>query len=127
MVEGYVNEALEPVVEIGLKRGDVVTMIPVVVDTGFGGYLCLAERWTDQLEMTFEYAESYELADGKVITTDVFRGVILFDGQEQKVDVILTASDDTLIGASLFKGYQVTIDYPRRHVRMERGLKRSSG
>lgn len=121
MIEGYVNEALEPVVEIGLRRGDVVTIIPALVDTGFSGYLCLAKRWIDQLGMTFEYAESYELADGEVITMDVFRGVILFDGQEQEVDVILTASDDTLIGASLFKEYQVAIDYPRSHVRMERG------
>lgn len=31
MIKGYVNEAREPVVEIGLKRGEVVTMIPAVM------------------------------------------------------------------------------------------------
>ena len=41
MIEGYVNEALEPVVEIGLKCEDAITVIPAVVDTGFSGYLCL--------------------------------------------------------------------------------------
>jgi clan AA aspartic protease len=121
MIEGYVNEALEPVVEIGLKCGDAITAIPAVVDTGFSGYLCLAERWIDELEMMFEYAEPYELANGERITRDVFRGVIRFDGQDQEVDVILTASDDTLIGASLFRRYKVAIDYPRCHVRIERG------
>jgi len=121
MIQGYVNEALEPIAEIGLKRGEVIGTIPVIVDTGFSGYLCLSERHVDRMATAFHHVERYELADGEVITRDVFRGVIRFDGQDRKVDVILTASDDTLIGASLFKEYQVAIDYPRRHVRMERG------
>jgi len=120
MIKGYVNEALEPVMEIGLKRGDVITMIPTVVDTGFSGYLCLAERCIDQLEMTFEFAEPYELANGEVVVKDVFRGSIVFDGREQEVDLILTASEDTLIGASLLKDYKLTVDYPKRTVRIER-------
>jgi len=37
MIEGIVNEALEPIVEIGLKQGEAVTTILVVVDTGFTG------------------------------------------------------------------------------------------
>jgi len=121
MIQGHVNEALEPIVEIDLKREEVMVIIPAIVDTGFSGYLCLSERHADKMTMAFHHVERYELADGEVVTKDVFRGVIRFDGQEQKVDVILTASDDTLIGASLFKEYQVAIDYPRRHVRMERG------
>jgi len=121
MIKGEVTEALDPVIEIGLKDGETVSMIEAIVDTGFSGYLCLSEQWVDKLDMSFRFVESYEMANGEIITRDVFRGVIRFDGQEQKVDVILTASDDTLIGASLFKEYQVAIDYPRRHVRMERG------
>jgi predicted aspartyl protease len=40
MIEGRVNdESLEPMVEIGLKQGDTLTMIQAVVDTGFSGYL----------------------------------------------------------------------------------------
>ena len=40
LIEGRVNEFLEPVVEIGLKWGESVTMIPAIVGTGFSGYLC---------------------------------------------------------------------------------------
>lgn len=40
MIEGRVNdESLEPMMEIGLKQGDRLTMIQAVVDTGFSGYL----------------------------------------------------------------------------------------
>lgn len=35
MIEGRVDEALEPVVGIGLKRGDTITTILATVDTGF--------------------------------------------------------------------------------------------
>lgn len=121
MIQGYVNEALEPIVEIGLRRGELIVTIPAIVDTGFSGYLCLSERHVDKMAMAFHHVERYELADGEVITRDVFRGVIRFGSQEWKVDVILTASDDTLIGASLLKEYQVAIEYPQRHVRIERG------
>jgi len=120
MIKGEVTEALDPVIEIGLKDGETVSMIEAIVDTGFSGYLCLSEQWVDKLDMSFGFVESYEMANGEIITRDVFRGVIRFNGQERGVDVILTTSDDTLIGASLFKEYLVAIDYPRRHVRMER-------
>jgi predicted aspartyl protease len=50
MIEGYVSEALEPIVEIGLIEGNVVTTIPAIVDTGFSGYLCLSDRYAGQIE-----------------------------------------------------------------------------
>ena len=44
MIRGRVTAALDPVIELGLKQGDIVTGIPAVIDTGFSGMLCLAER-----------------------------------------------------------------------------------
>lgn len=119
MIEGYVNEALEPVLEIGLKQGDSVTTIPAIVDTGFSGGVCLSEEHVEHIEMTFEYAEPYELANGEVIVKDVFRGTIVFDGRAREVDVIFTASQDSLIGASLLKNHKLSISYPERSVRIE--------
>jgi clan AA aspartic protease len=120
MVEGSVNESLEPVVEVGLRREEVVTTIPALVDTGFGGYLCLAEVYVNQLDMTFEFAEPYELANGDVIVKDVFRGRVVFDGRVREVEIILTASEDTLIGSALLQEYTLHIDYLNRTVRIER-------
>lgn len=51
MIEGAVNEALEPVIEIGLKRSEI-TLIPAMPDTGFSVYLCLAEHHVEQLDIT---------------------------------------------------------------------------
>ena len=120
MIEGHVNEALEPVVEIGLKGSDAVTAIPAIIDTGFSGCLCLSEQYIGHLVMTFKFVERYELANGEVIAKDVFVGNIVFDRREQEVDLILTASQDTLIGASLLQETNVNIDYLAGTVRIER-------
>lgn len=120
MIRGYVNEALEPVIELGIRHGTRTTLVEAVVDTGFSGSLCLSEQHLDDLEMIYAYAESYELADGQVVSKDVFQGVIVFEGSAHTVELILTASADTLVGASLLKAYRLTIDYPERSVRLER-------
>lgn len=45
---------------------------------------------------------------------------IVFDERQHEVDLILTGSSDTLIGASLLRGYELSIDYPQRTVQIER-------
>lgn len=69
--------------------------------------------------MVFHHVERYELANGEVVAMDVFRGTIVFDGREQEVNLILTASEDTLIGAALLSDHLLTINYPERTVRVE--------
>ncbi len=85
MIEGDVNDGLEPIIAISLKHGDALTTIQAVVDTGFSGDLCLAEQYADQIDMAFEFAEPYELANGDVVVEDVFGGVILFNGRQRDV------------------------------------------
>ena len=118
VMKGHVTEGFEPVVEIGLRRGDVITTILAVIDTGFSGTLCLAEHHIDQMDLEFKFVERYELANGEIIVKDVFRGKILFAGQEQEVDLIFTSSQDTLMGASLLQRSKLTIDYPGRTVQI---------
>ncbi len=44
----------------------------------------------------------------------------MIEGSEQReVDVIITASDDTLIGASLLREYVLTVHYPEGWLRIE--------
>ena len=119
MIEGHVSQDLDLIVEIGLIRKNQVTRIPALVDTGFSGHLCLAQRHVDLLDLTFHHVERYELANGEVIAADVFRGTIVFGEERREVDVIITASDDTLIGASLLREYVLTVHYPARWLRIE--------
>lgn len=119
MIQGYVTEALDPVIEIGLQRGEATESIPTIVDTGFSGHLCLSNQHEDKIEMVFHHVERYELANGEVVAMDVFRGAIMFDEREQEVNLILTASEDTLIGAALLRDHLLTVNYPKRTVQVE--------
>ena len=124
MITGRVSDTLELLVEVGLKRGDRITTVSAVVDTGFSGTLCLAERSSELLDLEFRFIERYELANGEVIAKDVFRERIVFDGHEQEVESIFTASQDTLIGASLLQDYKLPVDYPVRTVQLKRAVRR---
>jgi predicted aspartyl protease len=110
MIRGHVSTTLEPVIELGLVQGDTVTVIPAIIDTGFSGMLCLAERYVAQLDVTFQFLEPYELANGDIV------------GQE--VEVLMTASQDTLIGAALLQPYTLTIDYPDHAVRLTKNRRK---
>lgn len=124
MIRGHVSPGLEPVIDLGLVQGDTITVIPAIIDTGFSGMLCLAERHVAHLNLLFTFAEQYELANGEIVAQKVFAGRIVWDGREQEVEVILTASQDTLVGAALLQAYTLTIDYPHHAVRLAKRRRR---
>lgn len=123
MIAGTVNDSLEPVIEICLVRSGQMTTITAVVDTGFSGDLCLSRDQIEAMQLEFSYVDRYELADGTIVAKDVFAGQAEFDGQLFDVDVILTDSADTLIGASMMRRHVLTVDYALRTVQLERSVR----
>lgn len=118
MVEGIVTERLDPVIEIGLIDNGNNATIPVVVDTGFNGAVCLSVSQIGVADLPFLFRQSTELSDGTVIEEPVFRGRILFDGEEHTVRITLTDSMDSMIGAKLLRDRTLYIDYPAKTVRI---------
>jgi len=114
-MQGIINDYLEPIIELGLfDNEEKIVKITAVVDTGFSGYICLSEKHIDDIAISYEYAESYELANGKIIIKDVFEGNIFFNGNREKVKIIFTESQDTLVGAQLLKKLTVKLNYPKK-------------
>jgi hypothetical protein len=66
VIAGTINDSLEPIVEIKLIRAGDRTAIPVVVDTGFSGDLCLSRDRIEAIDLEFIYDDRYELADGTI-------------------------------------------------------------
>ena len=119
MIDGHVTESLDPVIEIGIFDGKAVETISVVVDTGFNGGLCLSMRHFASVELSYLYAEPFELANGQKSEEDVYRSRVLFDGVAREIEVVLTDAADSLIGAELLKDRTLFIDYPARKLRIE--------
>jgi len=118
MTKGFVNDDLEPVIEIGLIAGDRVERTFAIIDTGFNGYLCLAENLIDKIDLNYIGTDLFELGNGEVVENDVFSGGIIFDERECDVLVILSTSSDVLIGTSLLKAKTLFIDFIDRRLEM---------
>lgn len=117
MLEGYVDQSLQPIVEIGLVA-DSVTIAPVVVDTGFTGFVGLSMRSFGDVRLRFLESREFELANGDVVAEDVFEGEIEFDGERMFAEFILSDNPDTLIGSALLHDRTLYIDYPVKTVRI---------
>lgn len=116
MIKGFVNEDLEPVIEVGLVAGDRVERTFAIIDTGFNGYLCLADNLIDKMDLSYIGTDFFELGNGEIVENDVFSGRIIFDKMERNVLVTLSTSSDVLIGTSLLKAKTLFIDFIDRRV-----------
>ncbi|MBL7117725.1 MAG: hypothetical protein ISS94_02930 [Candidatus Syntrophoarchaeum sp.] len=116
MIEGFVNEDLEPVIEIELIFEDRAERTFAIIDTGFNGYLCLAENFIDKMDLSYIGTDFFELGNGEIVENDVFSGRIIFDKMERNVLVTLSTSSDVLIGTSLLKAKTLFIDFIDRRV-----------
>jgi len=64
-----------------------------------------------------------ELADGTIVEDElVFAGRAEWDGVLMDVDILLTRSEDVLIGTAFLKGHLVRLDYKANTVRIEKAL-----
>jgi len=116
MMIGFFDESGHPKIEIRVigTREDV-TITPTI-DTGFDGQLCLPVEIAIQLGLELVSRVSVELADGSRQKTLVFSGTIEMGDQEVEAEIILTESDDPLIGTGLLRDMVLNIDFGERRV-----------
>ena len=107
---------------IGTRQTIAITAI---VDTGFDGHLCLPIRLAVHLGLELIGEQIIELADGTRRNELVFAGTVRFFDETQAVEIMLTHSEDALIGTRLLDQYRVSIDFPGGRVKLRR--RRASG
>lgn len=110
---GSVNAFREAVVKIRLVKAEVLECI---VDTGFDGALILPKGIAEQLSLPTVARLAFELVGGTRMTADVALGEIEWLGQRRTVEIILSESNDSLIGTEMFEGCKLLIDYSSRYV-----------
>ena len=123
MIEGIIREAGTPILTIKIigKGGEDITT-EGILDTGFDGFLCLPIPIAVSLGLELIDVTQTELADGTVVENElVFAGQVEWDGNVMDVDILLTRSEDVLIGTAFLEGYQVRLDYKANKVFIEKG------
>lgn len=122
MIEGTIKEAGTPVLTIKvIGRGGEEVTVEGILDTGFDGFLCLPISLAVSLGLELIDVTHMELADGTIVEDELlFAGRAEWDGTVMDVDILLTRSQDVLIGTAFLRGYQVRLDYEDNTVRIER-------
>ena len=92
--------------------------LTAIVDTGFDGYLCLPTRIAVQLGLELIGEQLIELADGTQRKQFVFAGSVRFFGETREVQIMLTDSEDALIGTRLLNHYPLAIEFPGGQVKV---------
>ncbi len=121
LVEGYLNEVGSPKIAITVRgaRGDLT--LDALIDTGFDGDLCLPVSVAIELGLDLCGVERIQLADGSLRDELVFLGEAGFGGHPlEEVEILLTESDEALIGTGFLKAWKLTIDFPAQSVTLQR-------
>jgi clan AA aspartic protease len=110
MMQGIVDQNCE--VTIRLVVGNVDSqrqMVDAVIDTGFTGFLTLPFSVLANLNLRAYRREEGILGDGSTCIFDVYRGLVIWDGEFRQIDI--NESDTTpLVGMSLLYGYRMQLD-----------------
>jgi len=123
-IEGDLDENNQPRIRVIATGIRMENRIDAIIDTGFDGYLCLPVQIAIQAGLELYGAQVSELADGSVRNELVFIGQVAFENQSSaEVEILLTESDDALVGVALLMPYKLNIDFPERTVFIEYGDK----
>ncbi|MBI1924867.1 clan AA aspartic protease [Candidatus Poribacteria bacterium] len=102
------------------NRGE--TTIDALIDTGFDGALCVPIPIAIPLGLELYGDHTYELADGTIKQELTYRAIVHLGEETCRIEVILTESEDALLGSELLEGYVLEIDYGNRTIEIRKSL-----
>jgi len=122
MIEGVIQETGTPILTLKIiGKGRTEATVQGILDTGFDGFLCLPIPLAISLGLELIDVTRTELADGTIVEDElVFLGRAEWDGAVMDIDILLTRSQDVLIGTAFFQGYSVQLDYKVKTVKIEK-------
>jgi clan AA aspartic protease len=110
MMQGIVDQNCEAIIRLVVGNADSQRqMIDAVIDTGFTGFLTLPFSVLADLNLRAYRREEGILGDGSTCIFDVYRGLVIWDGELRRID-INESDTEPLVGMSLLYGYRIQLD-----------------
>jgi clan AA aspartic protease len=114
MMQGFVNQNCEAMLPIVVGRDNKPRqMVEALIDTGFTGFLSLPLSMIESLELPWIFSDSVTLGDGSEVIFQMYRAIVIWDGQFKVVDVAASESEP-LLGMSLLYGFKLQIEAVER-------------
>ena len=105
MIQSFLLSDSEARLELVLQgTNGLEAKLSAVIDTGFTEMLTLSREWISALQLEFSSDEFVILADGSSIHTEIYIGVILWDGTKRSI-FIHCMEGDALVGMGLMKDF----------------------
>ncbi len=114
-MRGYIDSYGQPKVNLAING---LTM-DAIIDTGFDSDLCLPIQLAIQLGLRLKEIATVELADGTRKRELVFTGSVKFGDELKDARIMLTESEDALIGIRMLSGHILKIDFIRKEIEIE--------
>ncbi len=110
MMFGVVNSNCEAIIKVAVGRiGSSKITVDAVIDTGFTSFLSLPLSVITNLGLPWHYRDVGTLGDGSEVVFEIYKASVIWDGQNQIVDVV--ASDaEPLVGMGLLYGFKLQIE-----------------
>lgn len=110
MIQGIVNAALEPTIELYVGQPDAQPRtIRAIIDTGFNDYLTLPAATVAELKLPLAMPTEATLADDRVVQANCYRARVTWDGQEREIPV-LAFEAGPFVGTALMRGYELSAE-----------------
>ena len=114
--QGYFDEYSQARIRLAVGGLYQERLVDAVIDTGFDGDLCLPIQIGIQLGLELKDVTRIELADGTIKQEMVFAGIARWGRQRKVVNILLTESEDALVGMNLLS--YLELDVVNRTVRL---------
>lgn len=125
MVKGRFDNQGQPFLPVELTGLHRTVTLEALVDTGFDGHLCIPLALATTIGLELKGADYVELADGSVRRELIFRGNVRVGNlSPREGEIVLTDSEQPLIGAGMFEGRKLEIDYGTLTVLLKLSRKR---
>jgi clan AA aspartic protease len=110
MMHGIVDSNCEAMLRLVVgNTNSQRQLVDALIDTGFTGFLTLPLSVITSLNLRLYGREEGTLGDGSACIFDVYTGLVIWDGELQRIDV--NASEAApLIGMSLLYGSRIQLD-----------------
>lgn len=110
MMFGVVNDNCEAIIKVAVGRiGSPIVVVDAVIDTGFTSFLSLPLSIITELDLTWHYRDVGTLGDGSEVVFELYKAVVIWDGQNKIIDVV--ASDaEPLVGMGLLYGFKLQVE-----------------